>query len=117
MKSVEARDEGSTMKLAEVMGGLPARFQPRMAGNLATTIQFEFTGDEGGRWWMRIAEGQCSVGPGDVEGPEATVHMSAADFVGINEGTVPAPDVFWSGRIDIEGSVEAVLALPPIMNW
>lgn len=105
------------MGLAEVMAGLPGRFEPRMAGNLATTIQFDFTGEDGGRWWMRIEEGDCAVGQGDVASPDATVRMSAAEFVGINEGTVRAPDVFWSGRIDIEGNVETVLALPPVMQW
>jgi len=105
------------MTLAEVMASLPGRFRPKMAGNLVTTIQFEFTGEDGGRWWLRIAGGACATGPGDVAGPEATVRMSVADFVGINEGTVNAPDVFWSGRIEIEGSVEAVLALPAVMAW
>jgi hypothetical protein len=105
------------MTLVEAMEGLPGRFQARMAGNLATTIQFEFSGAESGRWWMRIAEGACTAGPGEVADPVATVRMSAADFVGINDGSIPAPDVFWSGRIDIEGSVEAVLALPAVMGW
>ena len=105
------------MKIAEVVASLPGRFRPRMAGNLATTIQFDFTGEDGGRWWMRIAEGACQVGQGDVKAADATVTMSAADFVGINEGTVSAPDVFWSGRIDITGDIEAVLALPPVMDW
>ncbi len=105
------------MMLAEVMESLPGRFRPKMAGNLSTTIQFEFTGEDGGRCWLRIAGGQCSAGQGDVADPDAVVRMSAADFVGINDGTVNAPDVFWSGRIDIEGSIEAVLALPAIMGW
>jgi len=105
------------MTLAEAMRLLPERFRPRMAGNLATTIQFEFSGEDGGRWWMSIAEGHCTVGQGGTADPDAIVRMSAADFVGINDGSINAPDVFWSGRIDIEGSVEAVLALPAIMQW
>jgi predicted lipid carrier protein YhbT len=104
-------------RLAQAMEALPDRFRPRMAGNLAAKIQFEFTGDDGGRWFMRIAEGTCEVGEGEIDGPDAAVRMSAADFVGINEGTVSAPEVFWSGRIDITGDIEAVLALPPVMDW
>ena len=105
------------MRVAVVMAALPERFRPKMAGNMAATIQFDFAGEDGGRWWLRIAEGECMVGQGDAEDPDAMVTMSAADFVGINNGTINAPDVFWSGRIDIEGSVDAVLALPPVMNW
>jgi putative sterol carrier protein len=105
------------MKSAEAIATLPERFQPKMAGNLALAIQFEFAGKDGGRWWLRIAEGVCSVGRGDTDNPDATVRMAAADFAGINDGSLNAPDVFWSGRIDIEGDVDAVLALPAVMGW
>ena len=105
------------MRIAEVMGSLPERFRPKMAGNMVAAIQFDFTSRDGGRWWLLIDEGECSVGQGDVANPDATVTMNAADFVGINDGSINAPDVFWSGRIDIDGSVDAVLALPPIMQW
>jgi putative sterol carrier protein len=105
------------MNLAQAMASLPERFQAKMAGNLVTTIQFEFSGEGGGRWWLRIDQGECTTGRGEVSDPEATVRMSAADFAGINDGTINAPDVFWSGRIDIQGSVEAVLALPAVMQW
>ncbi len=107
------KDEG----IRPVMEALPERFRPKMAGIMAAVIQFDFAGDDGGRWFMRIGEGVCTVGEGEVAEPDATVKMSAADFVGINDGAVSAPDVFWSGRIDIEGSVDAVLALPAVMGW
>jgi hypothetical protein len=43
--------------------------------------------------------------------------MAAADFIGINSGAIPAPEIFWGGRIDIEGDVEAVIGLAPVMGW
>ena len=104
-------------ELARTMEALPGRFRPKMAGIMAAVIQFDFTGDDVGLWSMRIGEGVCTVGEGTVAEPDATVRMSAADFVGINDGTVSAADVFWSGRIDIEGSVDAVLALPAVLGW
>jgi predicted lipid carrier protein YhbT len=52
-----------------------------------------------------------------VENPDATVTMAASDFVGINTGEISAPDIFWSGRIHIQGDVEAVIGLAPVMNW
>jgi putative sterol carrier protein len=102
---------------AEIMDSLPGRFQPRMAGNMQTTIQFNLTGADGGQWIMVIDAGTCSVVAGQAVEPEATVSMAAADFVGINTGTASAVETFWSGRIQIEGQVEAVLALPPVMDW
>ena len=107
------KDEG----IRRVMEALPGRFRPKMAGLMSAVIQFDFAGDDGGLWFMRIGEGRCTVGEGVIDEADATVRMSAADFVGINDGSVSAPDVFWSGRIEIEGSVDAVLALPAVMGW
>ena len=99
------------------MLSLPGRFQPKMAGKMRATIQFSFSGGESGDWVLTIGDGRCMVAEGLVEHPDATVTMTAADFVGINSGDIPAPEVFWGGRIDIEGDVEAVIGLAPVMNW
>jgi len=101
---------------AEIMTSLPIRFQPKMAGNLRTTIQFRLLGEDGGDWFLSIAEGQCTIDQGETAEPDAIIIMDAADFVGINEGTVNPIDTFWGGMITIEGSVDSVLALPPIMD-
>lgn len=66
---------------------------------------------------MSIADGRCDVRQGKSTVVDATIIMDAADFTGINEGTVNAVDTFWGGRITVEGNIDAVLALPPVMDW
>ena len=105
------------MNTAEVMQSLPGRFRPRMAGNLRAVIQFDLSGPDGGLWHMIIADGACTVAAGQIEDPDVTIIMTAADFVGINLGTVSAVDTFWSGRIELRGDPDPVFALPPIMDW
>lgn len=104
-------------KAFQIMESLPSRFQRKVAGNMRTTIQFHLTGDDGGHWLVSIAGGECTVREGEIDDAEATVTMDASDFVGINTGSVSAVDTFWSGRIAIEGNIDTVLALPPVMNW
>lgn len=103
--------------LAEIMRKLPDRFQPLMAGNLRAVVQFNLTGDPDTYWVLSIADGICSVVEGVVEQPQATVTMIAADFIGINSGDIPAPELFWGGNIEIEGDVDVVIGLAPIMDW
>jgi predicted lipid carrier protein YhbT len=102
---------------SEIMQSLPGRFRPKVAGNLETTIQFRLMGEDGGEWFMSVAEGQCDVRRGIIPNADAIIIMDAADFIGINEGTVNAVDTFWGGRITVEGNIDAVLALPPVMDW
>jgi putative sterol carrier protein len=99
------------------MASLSDRFRPLLAGKMQAFVQFELTGNSGGSWTLTISDGSCSTSPGNAKQPDATVTMSAADFVGINTGAVYAPDIFWSGQINIQGDVEVVIALAPIFGW
>jgi putative sterol carrier protein len=101
----------------EIMATLPDRFRPKMAGKMQAIVQFELTGNRGGSWTLTISDGSCSTSAGSAKQPDATVTMSAVDFVGINTGAVYAPDIFWSGQIDIQGDVEVVIALALIFGW
>jgi putative sterol carrier protein len=103
--------------LKETMLKLPDRFNPKMAGNLSTVIQFNFTGDQDSYWVLSIGDGMCSVAEGMVEEPQATVTMTEEDFIGINSGEIPAPELFWGGNVEIEGDIDAVIGLAPIMDW
>jgi len=103
--------------LREIMRNLPDRFQPLMAGNLQAVIQFNLTGEPDTYWVLSIGDGLCSVVEGVVESPQATVTMTAADFIGINSGDIPAPELFWGGNIEIVGDVDVVIGLAPIMDW
>lgn len=84
---------------------------------MQATIQFHFTGSDVTKWVLIIEGGKCILQLGQVEHPDATVTMTASDFVGINTGEISAPEIFWSGRIHIQGDVESVVALAPVMDW
>lgn len=103
--------------ISDTMKALPNRFRPEMAGIMQATIQFYFNGSDNGSWILTIKDGKCAAHPGQVKNPDATVSMAASDFIGINTGEISAPDIFWSGRIQIQGDVEAVIALAPVMDW
>ena len=87
------------------------------AATWGETLGFDLTGDEGGQWTMFIVAGACDVLPGPADEPTAVVTMEAGEFVGINTGEVSAVEVFWSGRIEVEGEIDAVIALQAIMDW
>ena len=51
----------------EIMEGLPGKFRPEMAGNLSTTIQFNFSETEQRFWVLTIGDGRCTIIEGMVE--------------------------------------------------
>lgn len=84
------------------MGEKLARDPNRTAG-MNATYQFRLTGDGGGEWYLRIVEGKPEVGRGLVEKPDNTQTMSVEDYVALATGRVPGQELFFSGRMKVEG--------------
>ncbi len=53
----------------EIIEALPKYLIPEKAGSTKATIQFDLSGDGGGKWWMKIHDGAAEVGKGDAPEP------------------------------------------------
>ena len=82
---------------------LPGHFLPEVAGTTKTTIAVVLTGKDGGRWWVRIADGACEVGTGPAEGADATLTADAADYIQIRLGHLDPMAALMKGRLKVEG--------------
>jgi len=86
-----------------IFEGLPARFLPEAAGRTRATIQIELTGDGGGRWWVRIADGTCTTGSGTVDKPDATLTTTVDDYISIRLGQLNPLQAAFGGRMKVTG--------------
>ena len=91
--------------IEQVMQGMPAAFQAAKAGNVAAAVQFNLTGEGGGTWTVKIADGKCEVISGPAEKPTATVTAAAADYLAVARGELNAVSAFMSGKIKVVGDM------------
>jgi hypothetical protein len=49
----------------EVFDQMPNALVPEKAGSTKAMIQFDLSGDQGGRWWVKIHDGKAESGKGD----------------------------------------------------
>jgi putative sterol carrier protein len=83
---------------------LPARFRPEVAGTTKALVQLDLSGDGGGLWWVRIADGQCTVGTGPVDKPDVRLVMAASDYVRIRLGRLdPVSAAMPGGAMTVVG--------------
>ena len=89
----------------QVFEHMPQYFQPDKAGNTNATINFDLSGDQGGKYWVRIADGQATSGKGEGENPNLTLLADAGDFVRIIMGSLDPTAAFMQGKLKIKGDM------------
>ena len=100
--------------IAEVMQQMPQAFLPQKAGNINTVVQFNLSGEGGGTWAVKIADGKCEVSEGAAAAPKATITASAADYLAIVRGELNATSAFMGGKLKIAGDMGLMMKF---MDW
>jgi putative sterol carrier protein len=95
--------------IQEVMQQMPTLFQAAKAGNVNATVQFNLTGEGGGTWAVKVADGKCEVTEGVTEAPTATLTAAAADYLALARGELNAMSAFMSGKLKIIGDMGLML--------
>jgi ribonucleoside-diphosphate reductase beta chain len=89
-----------------VFQGLPMAFNPASAKGLAASYRFDITGEGGGTWTVKIANGTCTVVEGPTDGePDWRLEMDADTWIDISTGEVMGQEAFMLGRVTVEGDM------------
>ncbi len=90
------------------------RFIPEKAGDLNATILFDLSGDNGGLFWIKIADGAASSGPGEAPEPAMTVKASADDWFAVATGQMNPMQAFMTGKLKILGDMGLAMKMQTI---
>lgn len=103
-------------EVAGIFSTMVERFDPAKAKDLNATIQFDLSGDNGGAYWLRIAEGKAEAGAGQSESPRMTLKAKADDFVSILNGSLNPMQAFMTGKVKIVGDTGLAMKLMPLIS-
>jgi putative sterol carrier protein len=106
----------TSQDVAGLFTKMQERFDPAKAQNLNTTIQVDLSGDEGGLYWIRIADNQFETGSGTIESPRMTLRASAIDFYNMMNGTLNPMQAFMQGKVKVAGDTSVAMKLLPLMS-
>ncbi|MCU0476150.1 MAG: SCP2 sterol-binding domain-containing protein [Anaerolineae bacterium] len=95
----------SNPELENVFSQMIDRFRPDKAQGVDTLIQFDLTGDDGGAFWVKVADGACTSGTGLVENPRITIKSSAATWLEIASGKANVINSFMMGKLKVSGDM------------
>ncbi len=103
----------------EIAGLFPtmvSKFDASKSQGINATIQFDLSGDNGGMYWLRIADDGASSGEGQAENPKMTLRANADDFAAIIRGKSNPMQAFMTGKIKIQGDTNLALKLMPLIS-
>ena len=103
-------------ELAGIFSTMINRFDPSKAEGVNATIQFDLSGDNGGSYWLRIADGKAETGVGQSENPRMTLKAKADDFVGMLNGSMNPMQAFMMGKVKIQGDTNLAMKLMPLIG-
>ncbi len=79
------------------------------ASAVDAVYKFVLDGEGGGSWIVSL-KGTPTITAGDGEA-ECTIKMAASDYVDMIEGRVQGQDLFFAGRLQIEGDMGLAMKL------
>ena len=100
----------------QYFASMPAAFQPERAKTLRVTYQFDLTGEGGGKWFVRIHDGELEVGQGERPEPDVTFRAEAKDYVAVAEGRMNPMLALATRKFRIEGNMGLAMKLQKIFK-
>lgn len=94
------------MTAKEIITGMPAKIRPEVIEGLNTLFHFDISGDEGGQYSVKIADGKCEVTEGLIGEPTCKVTSSDKNLVGIINGSINGPMAVMMGKIKVSNIPE-----------
>ncbi len=69
---------------------MPEMLIPEKAQGVNTLFQINLSGENGGQWWVKIADGKCEVQAGSADNPAMTLSSTADDLYAVLTGQANA---------------------------
>jgi putative sterol carrier protein len=102
--------------LKEIFEKMPEAFLSEKATNVNASIQLELTGEGGGDWVIKIANGALTVNEGRTETPNLTLTMDANDYVALSRGEANPMNLFMAGKVKLQGDMTLAMKFPDMFD-
>jgi len=93
---------------------LGSKVDPTKISGMNATYQFDITGDGGGVWHVKLADGQASVNAGPAENPSITLTATDQNWLDIVSGKLSGQTAFLTGKLKIKGDMSLAMKLQSV---
>ena len=106
----------NSQELEQIFNNMADNFDASKAGGVNATIQFDLSGDNGGLYWLKLADGSAEAGSGQAESPNMTLKAAADDWLAVTKGELNPMQAFMSGKLKVQGDMSLALKLQSLLS-
>lgn len=103
-------------EVADFFTQLPNKIDPAKIAGMNATYQFIITGDNGGEWHVKLADGKAEVTPGKADSPNITLTVTDENWIAIVTGKMSGQTAFLTGKLKIQGDMSLAMKLQNILG-
>lgn len=90
--------------------------KPEPIEDLQITYSFNLSGDDGGLFGLKLADGKAETLQGDLGEADCTLSMSVKDFKKLLAGNLNATSSYMMGKLKVKGSLGLALKLENLLK-
>ncbi len=102
--------------LEQIFAAMGDNFDASKAAGVELSVQFDLSGDGGGQYYAKVADGKLDANKGSVDNPDATLKMDAGDFAAMSKGDLNPMMAFMSGKIKVDGDLNTVMKFQQVVG-
>jgi putative sterol carrier protein len=106
----------SKMPLRLIFEGMIARFNAQESKGWNTVIQYNITGEGGGKFYVEIENQKCMLEEGEAVNPKLIITVGREDWVAIAEGRLEGQKAFMEGRMKVEGDMNQLFRMQGVFQ-
>lgn len=95
---------------------MAARFNPSAAAGMNSVFQFELSGDDGGKYWIKIADQEMEAHEGEHESPTLTITATSENYLKLVNGELAPMTAFMQGKLRVKGNMGEAMKLQSIFG-
>jgi len=103
----------------ELVGNLNTKLgsaDPDKIKGMNAIYQFDLSGDGGGVFHVKVADGATEVVEGASDSANITITMSSDDFASLLDGKLNATSAFMAGKLKVKGDMSLAMKLQSLLG-
>jgi multimeric flavodoxin WrbA/putative sterol carrier protein len=100
----------------ELISRMPLGFNPEAGRDLKADIQFDLSGEGGGKMFLSIANGRCQFGEGEIPSPVLTIHAPGEVWLKMARGEMDRPKALMDGLFRVEGDMNLLMKMSALFH-